>query len=87
MFLLLEYGARDWVIPFFIRTPPMEGKIPTGLFMPNQIPTPLDVAISYFRYPLTSLCIINAQNIVQPKLRYYERLTKDKQKRRKFLTI
>ena len=32
----------------------MEGKILTGLFVPNEIPTPLDVAISYFRYPLIS---------------------------------
>ena len=26
----------------FIRTPPMEGKTPTGLFVPIQIPTPLE---------------------------------------------
>ena len=52
-FVLCNFKPKQqWVIPFFIRTPPMEGKIPTGLFVPNQIGTPLDVGISYFQYPL-----------------------------------
>jgi len=41
-----------WVIPFFIRTPPMEGKIPTGLFVPNQIPTPLCMTEKVIPTPL-----------------------------------
>ena len=46
----------------------MEGKIPTGLFVPIQIPTPLDVAISYFQHPyacMTEMVILTPLHVTE----------------------